>query len=151
MRSGESEFALLRVDRTRLIIPREDVRIIELAIDLQRDQPPPHGIGWILSDRKRFPVYCMSMDLGWMDEVTDTRPICALLSANGHTFGLLCSEAKLLRTNDLSFHDLPPAMAFPGSPVERLALYEGGVACASLAVRILGDLPKEWPTTSEAC
>jgi hypothetical protein len=154
LRSGESEFALLRLDRTNLIVPRNDVRIIELAIDLERDQPPPHGIGWILFDRQRCPVYCPSMELEWMDEVTDPRPICAVLTAEGVTFGLLCSEAKLLRSDDISFHDLPPAMVVPGSPVHRLAVYEGGVACASLAARIFGDLPaapaRVHRTTSEA-
>ena len=154
LRSAETEFALLRLDRTNLIVPRNEVRIIELAIDLEMDQPPPHGVGWILFDRQRCPVYCLSMELEWMDDVTGTRPICAVLNAKGVTFGLLYSEAKLLRTDELSFHDLPPAMVIPESPVQRLAVYEGGVACASLAARILDDLPvtavQERQTSGEA-
>lgn len=141
LRPGESGFTLLRLDRMKLIIPRDDVRVVELAIDLERDQPPPHGVGWIQFEQQRCPVYCPSMELEWMDELIDARAICAVLSTKGQTFGLLCSEATLLRSDGISLHDLPPAMAAADSPVDQLAIHEGTVACLSSAARILADLP----------
>lgn len=150
-----SGFALLRLEQTRLLLPRQDIRILELTLDVERSDPPPWGVGWIMFGSQRCPVYCPSMDLAWLDYVQEGRPICAVVAASGQNFGLLCGEATLLQTPDIAFHELPPAMALPNLPFHRLAICDGALACVSSAARILADLPHaradESAFTPEAC
>ncbi|MCX7156604.1 MAG: hypothetical protein NTW45_09200 [Rhodocyclales bacterium] len=136
----ESGFALLRVDQASLVVPRDDIRILELTIDVDRNEPPSRGVGWIAFGPQRCPVYCPSQELGWMDAVAENRPVCAVVASEQRIFGLLCSEAGLIANDEIVFQELPPAMATPGSPIRRLATYQGALACVSSAADLLADI-----------
>ncbi|MDP2826548.1 MAG: hypothetical protein Q8O52_28165 [Sulfuritalea sp.] len=128
------------MDQTKLIVPRDDIRILELTIDIDRNDPPARGVGWIAFGQRRCPVYCPSMALEWMEKVSDDRPVCAVVATGEHVFGLLCTEATLVRNDEIAFHDLPAVMAASGSPIHRLAIHEGTPACVSSAAEMLADL-----------
>lgn len=136
----EAGFALLQVDQTRLVVPRDDIRILELAIDVDRNEPPSHGVGWIVFGAQRCPVYCPSQAIEWMDAVAEDRQVCAVVAAEQQVFGLLCSEAGLIRNDEIAFQALPPAMATPDSPIRRLAIYQDAPACVSSAADLLADI-----------
>lgn len=138
----ESGYALLRLEQTRLLVPSRDIRILELAIDMDRNNAPARGVGWIAFGSRRCPVYCPSMDMAWLTEVPQNRQICAVLAAAGENFGLLCGEATLLQTRDMAFHELPPAMSVPDLPFHQLALHAGQLVCVSSAEQILADLQR---------
>jgi hypothetical protein len=139
---GDSGFALLRFEQTRILVPRQDIRILELAIDMDRNDAPVGAVGWIAFGVQRCPVYCLSGDMSWLTEVPADRPICAVMAAEGHNFGLLCSEATLLHARDLAIHELPSAMAVAGLPFDQLAVHAGALACVSTAMRLLTDLQR---------
>lgn len=136
----DSGFALLRVGESALVVPRDDIRILEMTIDIDCNDPPSRGVGWIAFGSQRLPVFCPSPDLDWMEHVADSRPVCAVVAAGQQLFGLLCSEAGLIGADEIAFHDMPPAMAAPGSPVLRLAVYQGTPACVSSAEALLADI-----------
>lgn len=136
----ESVYALLQIDRTNLLVPSKDIRVLELAIDIERDDPPARGVGWIAFGQHRCPVYCPSTELEWLTEVPVDRTTCAVVEADGQVFGLLCDEATLLSTDEIGFHDVPAAMATPESPFHRLAIHARTLVCVSSAARILADL-----------
>lgn len=137
---AEAGFALLRVDQTRLVVPRDDIRILELTIDVDRNEPPARGVGWIAFGTRRCPVYCPSQEIGWMAAVAGDRQVCAVVAAEQRVFGLLCSEAGLIRNDEIVFQEISPAMAAPGSPIRRLAIYQNALACVSSAADLLADI-----------
>jgi hypothetical protein len=137
-----SGYALLRLEQTRLLVPSQDIRILELAIDMDSNDTPARGVGWIKFGSRRCPVYCPSMDMAWLTKVLADRPICAVLAAAGQSFGLVCSEATLLQTSDMVFHELPPAMSVPGLPFHQLAIHAGILVCVSSAEQLLADLQR---------
>lgn len=138
----DSGFALLRFEHMRMLVPRQDIRILELAIDIDRNDPPAGAVGWIAFGAQQCPVYCLSADMTWLTEVPEDRPICAVMVVGGYNFGLLCSEATLLHARDLVLHELPPAMTAPGLPFDQLAVHAGALACVSSAARIMADLQR---------
>lgn len=140
--ADDSGFALLRFEHTRMLVPRQDIRILELAIDMDRNEAPAGAVGWIAFGVQRCPVYCLSADMTWLTEVPSDRPVCAVMASGGHNFGLLCSEATLLHVRDLVLHELPPGMRAPGLPFGQLAFHSGALACVSSATRIMADLQR---------
>lgn len=148
----ELSFGLLRVGRTKLLVPRRDIRVLELTVDMERDTPPARGVGWIAFGQQRCPVYCPSMGLEWQTEVPGDRMVCAVIGTGEQVFGLLCSEAALLKSQDVVLHDVPAAMAAPGSPFHQLAIHAGTLACVTSAVQIkdlLSGHAIEQPTLQE--
>jgi hypothetical protein len=141
-KSDATGFALLRIDETRVLVPQADIRLIDLAVDLDRGDPPPQGVGWTRSGQQRHPVYCPSSELACMVGAPQERPICAVLDGAGRVFGLLCNEALLLKAQDVVRHALPSAMATPDTPFDGLALQAGKLACISSASRLLAHLLK---------
>lgn len=137
-----SGFALLRFEQTRILVPRQDIRILELAVDMDRNDAAAGAVGWIAFGLQRCPVYCLSADMTWLTEIPADRPVCAVMADGGHNFGLLCSEAALLHVRDLVLHELPPGMRAPGLPFGQLALHSGALACVSSATRIMADLQR---------
>ena len=134
-------FALLRLEQTRLLIPQREIRVLDLVMDVIRDNPPPSGIGWIGFRQQQCPVYAPSARLEWLMDVPADRTICALMEADGGIFGLLCTDITMVKSNEIALHAIPPAMAVSHSPINQLALYEGHLTCFTSARQILAHLP----------
>lgn len=134
-------FALLRLEQTRLLIPQREIRVLDLVLDVTRENPPPGGIGWIGFRQQQCPVYSPSSRLGWLSDVPTDRTICALMEGDEGVFGLLCTDIAMVKSNELAFHAIPAAMATPHSPINQLALYEGHLACLTTAAQIFAHLP----------
>jgi len=134
-------FALLRLEQTRLLVPQREIRVLDLAMDVARENPPYGGVGWIGFRQQQCPVYSPSPRLEWLSNVPADRSICALMEADEGIFGLLCTEIAIVKSTELTFHAIPVAMATPHSPITRLALYEGHLACLSSATQIFRHLP----------
>jgi hypothetical protein len=140
-----SAYALLGLGETRLVIPRSEIRVLEPALDVDQAAAPLQGVGWIGFESSRCPVYCWSDALHPLPASPPDRPVCAVLSAAGCNFGLLCSEAVLLRADELALHELPAAMWAPGQAFNRLAIWRGRIACVSSAAAILAALRATHP------
>lgn len=130
-------YSALKLDYLVLLVPQEDVRTLEPAVDLERTEPPPNGVGWIRLGNERWPVFCFSEQLRRTVDVPATRRICAVLASGPRVFGVLCSDVSLLRLPDSRVEPMPVAMVLPGRPVHALALHEGTVMCLTSAARLI--------------
>lgn len=153
--NNRSAFAFLRLGKTRLLLPRADVRILELTLDVDTQQtPPPHGVGWIsIPGHAPCPVFCCSDTLEWSPTTRHDLPVCAVLTlgqghhdGRGQDFAILCSEMVMADHNRLLFSPVPPAMHTASQPFDQLATDGTEVFCVTSAQRLWLDLmPKESP------
>lgn len=140
---------LLRCGELHLLLPQQDICLLELASNLVTDAPPPSGLGWITFQQQAVPVFSLSTNLKWQERVTDERPICVLLKTAEKYFALLCNEAALLRSSDLSLQTVPQAMIVSGAPFQQLALHGEHLACVSSAAQLFAWLPT--PSSAKPC
>lgn len=130
----------MRLEGTNLVIPQSDIRVLDLASDVSRGNPPSGGVGWIPFQSGVRPVYCLSPTFRWLTAVQNDCPVCALVGAGENVIGLFCSEVVLVRAHEIILHDIPDAMATPQNLYDRLAICRGELACVSSAERILAYL-----------
>jgi len=138
-----ASYAVLALDRLNLLIPRQDIRTLEPAVDIDPADPPPNGVGWFGSEQGRWPVFCLSQELELLSRPPHGRRICAVVAAGGRIFGLLCDEVTLLERERLPLHAAPEAMALAGTAITGLAMHAGSVACVSSAARLLAHAQAE--------
>lgn len=124
----------------RILLAQSEIHSLEPAVDLNREEPPVLGVGWISFDGRDRPVYCLGPDLTPSEDLPSTRRICLLLSASEGYFGLMCDELKILSATSLRPLPLPAIMRSPHTPVQSLALYEGAPGAVVTADRLLGFL-----------
>ncbi|MEN9373543.1 MAG: hypothetical protein RIR79_1095 [Pseudomonadota bacterium] len=138
MNATNQKFTLLRIGQTRLLLPRTDVRLLELAFDVNWTQAPPRGVGWMtLAGRKPSPVYCCADTLEWQPVARQDTPVCVVLTTEGHDFALLCSEVVLVNQDTLFSCEIPPVMHNTVSPLfHQLATNGKEVFCVTSAQRL---------------
>ena len=149
LNQNSSGFAFLRLGATRLLLPRADVRILELAFDVDTQQkPPPRGIGWVtVPGHPPCPVFCCTDGLEWLSAKRADLQLCAILTDHqGSDFGVLCSEMVMADPSRLLFSPVPAVMRRPSQPFDQLATDGHEVFCVTSAQRLLLDLmPKGMP------
>lgn len=147
--SNLSGFAFLRLGQTRLLLPRADVRILELAFDVDTKQtPPPRGVGWMtIVGSAPCPVFCCSDTLEWLPTMRRDLHVCAVLALKGEQqFAVLCTEMVMADHNRLLFSPVPPSMSRASQPFDQLATDGTEVFCVTSAQRLWLDLmPKGTP------
>jgi hypothetical protein len=143
---NSAEFAFLRLGATRLLLPRADVRILELAFDVDvRPKSPARGVGWVtVPGHPPCPVFCCTDGLEWLSVMRTDLPVCAVLTDHhGQDFGVLCSEMVMADRNRLLFSSVPLAMRCPSQPFEQLATDGHEVFCVTSAQHLsLALMPK---------
>ena len=139
----------MRLGKTRLLLPRADVRILELALDVDTQQkPPPRGVGRVtVSGRTPCPVFCCTDGLEWLSVMRPDLLVCAILTDhNGQDFGVLCSEMVMADHSRLLFSPIPPVMHQSFQPFDQLATDGHEVFCVTSAQRLSLELmPKGMP------
>jgi hypothetical protein len=107
-------YAVLQMDGIKLLLPQNEVVILESSTDVQQ--------GWIAFRGGEWPVYCL--DAGFVPslEPPPTRRICALLAHDEGFQGLLCDTLEQLPGERLTLHPLPRCMQQPDTLVTGLAL-----------------------------
>lgn len=146
---GDTGFALLRLDQTILLVPRNDIRVLELTIDVVHDEPPPDGVGWIEYQRQAYPVYCLDDELRCSTDIITGRSACVILAADRHIYGLLCSEIVMSPPPGTVIHDMPIVMRSANSPIRGLATYAGHLACVTSARQLWAQRLSELETAGE--
>jgi len=139
--SDPASFALLYLGETRLLVPQQDIRLLELVDDVERVKPLPCAVGWITYRQQRAPVFSLSPRLEWQLDADKNYTICVLLEDRGHYFGLLCGEVAILQAEKIVFHDVPLAMRSLRSPFNRLAMCGDMPACVSSSALLKDYLP----------
>ena len=133
-------YAAISVDDVRLFLAQNEIRSLEPAVDLNPDEPPAQGVGWIAFVGRDWPVYCLSGDLDPSRRLPAARRICILLGVDQSYFGLMCDRLDVLSADRLQPVPLPPVMHSPHTPVQALALHEGTPGCVISADSLLGYL-----------
>jgi hypothetical protein len=118
-------YAAISVGGTRLFVAQNEIRSLEPAVDLDLDEPPLAGVGWITFGGCDWPVYCLAGDLSPSSELPVARRVCILLNAHQGYFGLMCDRLEVISENRLQPVPLQAIMRAAHTPVQALALYEG--------------------------
>ena len=127
---------LLKINGLNLLLPQGEVRTLEPAADIDPVAPALHSIGWVAYARKRWPVYCLSAELSLMAVAPLERRACALLTMGGGYIGIMCDDMIILKDFAAQLYEIPPAMNTPNTPIQYLASYAEGIACATNANKL---------------
>lgn len=136
--------ALVTIGGVRLVLPQSEIRALEAASDVDRQEPESSSVGWIQYLQQRWPAYCLSSDLTLLTKVPNERRACILLATGADYVGVLCDEVRIARQNELGQqHELPPAMHLSDTPVLGLVgLNEEDVACVTDAKQLVTHITR---------
>lgn len=107
----------LKIDGLELLFRQSDIRALESASEVDGSDPGEGSIGWVGYMRQRWPVYCLSSQLGLLSGMPTSRRTCALLALDGGYFGMLCDDATILKQLTGQVHEVPVAMKNADTPV----------------------------------
>jgi hypothetical protein len=130
---SQATSALLKINGLNLLLPQGDIRSLESASDVDIAAPALQSTGWIAYKLKRWPVYCLSDELSLQTMAPSERRACAMLEMGAGYIGILCDDIIVLKDFDGQRHELPVAMKLPYTPIQHLASYDQGIACATNA------------------
>jgi len=128
--------ALLKIGGLSLLLPQSEISSLELATDIDTAAPALHSAGWIVYTQKRWPVYCLTHELGLMEVAPAERRACAILAMGAGYLGIMCDDMMIQKNFVAQQYELPLAMRLPNTPILYLVDYEQGIACASNALRL---------------
>lgn len=134
-------YALLSLDGCALLLPQNEIRILELVLDISTAEQPVNGVGWLSFEGGCWPVYCLDGGLNPLLMPPAAQRICALLSLEDSYFGLICADVTTVQGSEVRVRSLPMAMSRSDSPLCGLALHGdrvGLVSTAAALARLLG-------------
>lgn len=129
-------YTVLSIDGQRLLLPREEVRTLEPALDRDPTDPLPGSVGWLPFVGERWPLYCLNSALDLLQKIPPQRQISVLLSDDRIALGLLCDEVTTLEHPRLSPQSIPACMQSPGLPWHSLLAVADGVECLTNSQRL---------------
>ena len=108
-------YAVLLMDDCKLLIPQQDITILELISDVQIGAPSDEkyqsaAVGGIAFQGEPWPVVCFTKQLEITLEVPSTRQVCAILNNNGNYLGVLCDSVHNIEREHLSVQRIPVCM-----------------------------------------
>jgi hypothetical protein len=123
--------ALLRIGSAGMVLDQREV----LGVEARRDV---HGGAADGAQRIDFgagpcPVFALDEALAPVALPEAPGRVCAMLTADGAVFGLVCDELEILHDAALGEHPLPAAMRRPGTPVLGLVRTRDRLAVRSSA------------------
>lgn len=128
--------AVLKINGLELMLPQTDVRALESASDVGGSDPQEGSVGWIGYMRQRWPVYCLSEQLGLLDSIPASRRTCALLAIENGYIGVVCDDVGVQKQVAGKSHELPPAMKTADTPILGLFPHAGGLMSITSAARL---------------
>lgn len=118
-------YALLLMDDCKLLLPQQDIAILELISDVQiDDQVGQNAVGQISFQNQMWPVVCFTKQLKITRKVPDTRQVCAVISNNGRYIGVLCDSVHNIEREKLLIQSIPECMHQVDMLASMLALQE---------------------------
>jgi hypothetical protein len=137
-------YVALEFDGLTLLIAQHEIRFVEVIEDVQTQLEAGEAAvgvaGWLTHGEEQFPVFCLSYDLELINDLPKESRYCVILETEGQeaTFGLICHNMESLSPRyPLHIQAIPEAMYNPDSPLDNLALYQGGIACLSNALSLV--------------
>jgi hypothetical protein len=133
-------FLAIRIETTRLLVPQEDVRMVESAADIRTPTSNPGAFGSIRIGRERVPVYCLSESLTELRTELGSRRICPILTSRDGRYGVLCDDVELIAAQHLDVRAMPAAMQRHGISIGGFALHGEELVCISSGDALLGSI-----------
>ncbi len=139
---------VLKIDGLELLFRQNDVRAMESASNVDRNDPQVESVGWISYMRQRWPVYCLSDQLDLSSRVPPTRRTCALLALESGYVGMLCDDATIVRRSTQQYHEVPAAMKNADTPILGLLPSGDRLLCATDPNRLAAHIERQIHTSS---
>lgn len=141
MSTQSSGYALLAIDKLKLLIPQQQIKSLEMREDMDNAETSGDVVGYLEFEQRLRPVFCFNDDLSVLNPAPLKRRVCILLQAKNDLFGILCDHAELL--NDAVIHPQPFAecMATADSPLQSLAIIDNDITSISSADLLAELLP----------
>jgi hypothetical protein len=139
-------YARLLLGHQFLLLPQNDIRILESVLDVSTADRPVNGVGWLRFEEGQWPVYGLDEALRPLAAIPLQQRICALLTYAQGYFGLVCSDVATVQGSQICIHSLPTAMASPNSPLCGLTLDHGRLCLVSTATALAKLLQAEAAT-----
>lgn len=130
--------ALLKIAGLNLLLPQSDIRTVESVADIDTTEPELCSAGWINYAQKRWPVYCLSEDLGLLSQVSSSRRACVMVAVGDDHIGILSDDVIIMRQLPERQYELPVPMRLPGSPLRHLLAIDDDIVCVTDA-RLLAE------------
>jgi len=134
--SRNTEAVVLKFDSVELMIRQDEIRMLEPASSIDAGDPERYSVGWVGYMRQRWPVYCLSEQLGLMDNIPSSRRTCVLLPSRDGHIGVLCDDVSVLKQAAGRNYELPLAMRTAESPILGLLAHSNGMLSVSNANRL---------------
>ena len=131
-------YALIKISSLNLMLLQDGIRTLESIADLESNEPPKNGIGWISFQGREWPVYCLNEDLGIYNTLPESYRICALLSIENGFVGLVCNEVILMAKSEFRPQPIPVCMVSAHSPITALVHDEDSMVCLTSS-QLLAD------------
>ncbi len=139
-----STAAFVTIAGMRLVLSQSEIRALEAASDVDRQEPEQFSVGWIQYLQQRWPTYCLSSELSLLTTIPKERRACILLASGSDHIGILCDEVRIARHNELEQqHELPPVMHLADTPILSLVgLNENDVGCLTDAKQLMTHITR---------
>ena len=132
--------ATLHIDRLKLALAQDEIQSIEPAMDVEVVVQEGYSIGWVFSNKKFWPAYCLSGNLDIWDQVPESRKLCVLLKSRKGHFALLCDQISFIDQANLRFQPIPICMQTIRSPLQAIAEYDDDIVAMSTTDHLAGFL-----------
>jgi hypothetical protein len=137
-------YVALEFGNLTLLVAQHEIRFVEVIEDVQTQLEAGEAAvgvaGWLTHGDEQFPVFCLLPDLELTNDIPKSSRYCVILETEEQeaTFGLICDNMESLSPHyPLHIQAIPEVMRNPDNPLERLALYQGGIACLSNALNLI--------------
>lgn len=131
---------VLNIDGLDLMFRQSDIRALESASDVDASDPGGKRIGWISYMRQRWPVYCLSGQLGLLGKMPPARRTCALLEFENGYFAILCDDVTIIKQVAGQHHEVPIVMKHADTPILELIPCGDRLLCVSNPSRLAAYL-----------
>lgn len=111
-------------DQAVFLIAQDEVVIYEAVPELDRANRPRYALGTFSYNDQETPVYCLSDDLEFLDQIPENRQTCLLIHKDHRAIGLICSELKELDYIMFAKQGMPECMQSSNTPINELCVYQ---------------------------
>lgn len=121
---GVKNFAVLKFDGVRLLLPQPDVASVEIIQNIDEPQVSSGAIGTIVSGHIEWPVFALNAKLKILNRCPAAYKYCAAINFKGEAaFSLACEEVSVMSVDiDDGLISVPRCMRTINCPVESIVL-----------------------------
>ncbi len=145
MNKQESQYALIGFDNTSLLIPQQEVSVVETidTVEINSDLSSDNVLGYFKNDMGNWPVFAISADFTKRDCLIASDRYCICLQDPDYgQFGIICSAVSSFQAeeNSLMMHTIAEIMLLPLSPILKLVYYQNYLYLLSNVEKLYGYL-----------